>query len=388
MQALPAKSIEQPTDWKKPLPRVLCALHLNPTQKFGTLEEQLVFLSEAFRREGGVFLPLFMSRPDTNDLTPFDHHGVEAFALSMERLRWRSLYQLAWLVKDRQIEIVHWNFTAPLLNPYLWGLTVLRPWVKHFYTDHHSREGPVARTSGWKAALKHLFLKRYAQVWCVSRFVQECADLEYTWRRTQCSMHFVNTERFQPDAAVRAEMRAKYSVAHRFVLTIVAQLMPFKGIDLALRAVSRLPEEAVLWLVGSGTFLEGLRRLADELGLKDRVRFWGVQPHVEPFLQASDVFALPSRWQEAAGLSLLEAQAVGLPAVATRIGGIPEYVEEGRTGLLFAPENVDELTAHLRTLLLDPERRARMGQAARALALERFAPACQLNEWLDFYRQR
>lgn len=382
------KSVNCSAAVKRPLPRVLCALNLNPTQKFGTMEEQLVLQSEAFRREGGVFLPLFMCRPDSNDLTLFDHHGAEAYALSMERMRWRSLRQLSRLVGQRRIEIVHWNFTAPLLNPYVWGLTALRPWVKHFYTDHNSREGSAVRAPGWKASLKRLILKRYSQVWCVSRFIQECGAIEGTWRRTQCSMHFVNTDRFQPDPAARAELREKHGVADRFVITIVAQMMPYKGIDLALRALSRLPESAVLWLVGGGTFLDEFRLLADALQVRDRVCFWGVQRNVEPFMQASDLFALPSRWQEAAGLSLLEAQAVGVPVVATRIGGIPEYVEDGQTGLLFSPENVDELTAHLRTLMLDTERRSRMGQAARELALKRFAPECQVDSWLDFYRER
>ena len=129
-----------------------------------------------------------------------------------------------------------------------------------------------------------------------------------------------------------------------------------------------------------------LQALAASLGLQQRVRFWGLQRHVEPILQASDCLVVPSRWHEAAGLVVLEAQASGLPVVASRIGGIPEYLAEGDSGLLFTPGDVDELAAHLRQLCVDPPRCERMGRAARRLALERFSPESRLPEWLELYR--
>ena len=82
-------------------------------------------------------------------------------------------------------------------------------------------------------------------------------------------------------------------------------------------------------------------------------------------MQAADAFVCPSRWAEAAGLVNIEAQACGLPVLASRIGGIPEYVMDGRTGVLFPPGDAEELAAAVRRLLDDPERFREMGREAR-----------------------
>ena len=112
--------------------------------------------------------------------------------------------------------------------------------------------------------------------------------------------------------------------------------------------------QTTLWIVGTGRQADELRQLAGQLGVQEQVTFWGLQRYVEPFLQASDCFVLPSRWREAAGLVILEAQAAGLPVVCSRLGGIPEYIEENETGFLFASEDVEGLAAKL-TLVANDE---------------------------------
>jgi glycosyltransferase involved in cell wall biosynthesis len=202
-----------------------------------------------------------------------------------------------------------------------------------------------------------------------------------------CCPHFINTERFRPHPERRAELRREENVEDRFVVVLIAQLIRSKGVDLAIRAISELPENIVLWIIGSGPAVGELQELARSLGVVDRVRFWGVQRQVEPFLQAADCFVLPSRWREAAGLVILEAQATGLPVVASRVGGIPEYVDEGRSGLLFAPEDAQQMADHVRRLSADAQLCRRMGQTARGLALAQFSIECRLPEILNLYRQ-
>ena len=109
---------------------------------------------------------------------------------------------------------------------------------------------------------------------------------------------------------------------------------------------------------------------------------------MEPFLQAADAFVCPSRWAEAAGLVNLEAQACGLPVLASRIGGIPEYVADGRTGVLFPPGDAEGLAAAVRRLLDHPHRFRDMGLAARESAVTRFSTAARLEEYLDLYRSQ
>jgi glycosyltransferase involved in cell wall biosynthesis len=114
--------------------------------------------------------------------------------------------------------------------------------------------------------------------------------------------------------------------------------------------------------------------------------FHGPQRHVEPFMQGADCCLCPSLWAEAAGLVNLEAQASGLPVIASDIGGIPEYVSEGKTGFLFPPGDAAELANRVCRLLTDPGLQQRFGRAARQLAEQQFSPAARLAEMVDLYR--
>jgi glycosyltransferase involved in cell wall biosynthesis len=369
------------------LPRVLYVLNVNPADKFGSMEEQIVFLNRAFRAEESDFVPLFTFPPQPGSTDALQAHGVNAYCLDLMRFRLATFGKLWRLLGQERIDIVHWNMTSPLKNPYLWGLTFLRPRVRHFYTDHNSRdEQPYAGPLGWRKAVKRFLLKRYRQVWCVSQYVQDCLAEQDTWSNLRCCRHFINTDRFRPDPVVRATWRGRYGVEDRFVVMVVAQLISAKGVDLALRALVELPDKVVLWIVGTGDRADELKALAGTLGVEDQVTFWGLQRNVEPFLQAADCLVLPSRWREAAGLVVLEAQAAGLPVVASRTGGIPEYVDEGRTGLLFSPEDAAGLAAHLGSLCRDAGLSSRMGAAALSLARERFSVESRLPNFLSFYR--
>jgi glycosyltransferase involved in cell wall biosynthesis len=231
-----------------------------------------------------------------------------------------------------------------------------------------------------------LLLKRYAQTWSVSGFVQDRLQAQGTWANLRVSRHFINTDRFVPRPSVRSDMRRKLGVDDRFVVTVIAQLIPEKGVDVMLQALTQLPAKVVLWIVGTGRQAEELQALARQLGVEQRVTFFGLQRQVEPYLQATDCFVLPSRWQEAAGLVLLEAQATGVPVVASRTGGIPEYVAENRSGFLFEPEDARALARHVRVLCDDALLCRRMGQEARALVIDHFSPTAQLPIWLSLYR--
>ena len=150
--------------------------------------------------------------------------------------------------------------------------------------------------------------------------------------------------------------------------------------------MAHLPPFVKLWVVGGGEQLTPLQNLCQELELTDRVRFFGHQPDVQRFLQAADCFVCPSRWGEAAGLVNLEAQSSGLPAIASRIGGIPEYICEGQTGFLFTPEDDRDLAEKIRLLCDDQELCQTMQRSARKVAVERFSSEVCLDDFLSLYR--
>jgi glycosyltransferase involved in cell wall biosynthesis len=369
-----------------PLPRVLYGLVLDPSKKFGSMEEQIVLLAERFRAEGSLFLPLFICDPDA-DLTQFRQRGIDAHCLELSRFSWSTLRNLGRLLRTRRIDLVHWNFMPPLTNRYVWALSLLAPRVRHWFTDHNSRLLPLPPPpAGAMKFVKRLLLRRYSRAVCVSRYVQECLEAQGVWSNLVCIRHFINTERFQPDAAVRRQLRTTMNADDHFVLLVVGQLIKEKGVDVAVRALAELPSVR-LWVVGEGPEEEALRRLIAELRLEERVQLLGLQRHVQPYLQAADCFVCPSLWGEAAGLVNLEAQSCGTPVIASRIGGIPEYVADDRTGLLFPPGDHQALAHCIRRLVEDAELQRRFVAQARTDALEHFSPQARIPEYLDLYRR-
>ena len=155
------------------------------------------------------------------------------------------------------------------------------------------------------------------------------------------------------------------------LLLWVGRLQPWKGVDVALRALREIPQ-AYLMIVGDGETRADLERLAQELGLAERVRFLGALPRerLPSIYAAADLLLATSFASETFGIGLVEAQACGLPVVASRFGGFPEVIDEGRTGLLVPPRDPTALAAAVRTLLNDPERRRAMADAAPGWAAQ------------------
>ncbi len=153
------------------------------------------------------------------------------------------------------------------------------------------------------------------------------------------------------------------------LLLFVGRLQPWKGVETAIRALPSIPA-ADLLIAGDGEDRERLERIAAELDVQQHVRFLGPLPRSElPALYRSvDLLLAASHASETFGIGPVEAQACGLPVVATRFGGFPEVVDEGRTGLLVPPRDPTALAAAVNTLLNDPARRAAMAAAAPSWA--------------------
>lgn len=179
--------------------------------------------------------------------------------------------------------------------------------------------------------------------------------------------------------------RKECGLKDEFVWCAVGRLERVKKYGALLRAMAGLPETARLMIAGSGAEEVALRALAEELGVAGRVRFLGFQADVRPRLQAADGFVLSSLW-EGLPVSLLEAGACGLPAVATDVAGVREVVADGETGFVAAADDVDSLRrAMLRLMQMRPENRLAMGMDARRRIEERFALESVLDRWEALY---
>jgi phosphatidylinositol alpha-1,6-mannosyltransferase len=186
----------------------------------------------------------------------------------------------------------------------------------------------------------------------------------------------IDTDRFRPDPSARAELRARYRLGDRPVISCVSRLVARKGQDVLIAALARVRRripDAALLLVGDGPYAQRLRELAAVHGVVDHVVFTGsVRWDELPAHHAvGDVFALPCRTRgggldvEGLGIALLEASASGLPVVVGASGGAPETVRPGETGELVDGRDVAALADTLTALLADPSRAHAMGAAGR-----------------------
>ena len=171
------------------------------------------------------------------------------------------------------------------------------------------------------------------------------------------------------------------------VLITLARLIPAKGVQYLLQAISRLGRSfptLKLVICGDGPFKGILLELAEKLGLSSKVIFTGFRTDALSLLQAADMFVLPSL-SEGLPLSILEAMALGKPVVATRVGGIPEVIDHGKTGWLVPPGNAGALAATLQRALSGGAATLMMAQRARQTVLRRFSIDETVNSWRRLY---
>ena len=174
------------------------------------------------------------------------------------------------------------------------------------------------------------------------------------------------------------------------VIGSVAMFRGSKGHPQLLEAFTRVREKrpcASLLLVGDGIRRAWVEQLAREAGLLDSVVFTGFRPDVPALLGTMDCFVLASTRTEGVPQALLQAFATGVPVVASRIGGIPEVVTDGETGLLVESESVPALAAAIERVLDDPDAAARRARAARALVEARFSHESAVERLLQLYRE-
>jgi Glycosyltransferase Family 4 len=205
-------------DRHQPLRRVLYAIDLDPSTKFGSMEEQIFELARAFRDRGGQFIPLFRTPlgPEASALSDAEH--LRAEALDLSRFRLQTLLKIVKLVRQFRIQLVHWNLYARF-NGYVWGLSVLTPGVVHWMTDHISRP-PTLRSEGsrLKSLTRRRLGRRYDKVFGVSDFVVQCLRSQVAAGSLSRCYHVVNTDRFSHDEAERSRLRVTAGAEKHFVL--------------------------------------------------------------------------------------------------------------------------------------------------------------------------
>lgn len=184
----------------------------------------------------------------------------------------------------------------------------------------------------------------------------------------------------------RDQVRADLGLSSQQPLVVtVARLAPQKALDVLLRALARLPERVHLAIVGSGPLESELKALAGELDLGGRVTFLGYRSEPQDVVAAADVFALSSVW-EACSLAAQEAITLGVPVVATRVGGMPELIKDGVSGRLVPRGDAPALAGALEAVLAAPAEAARMAANAATHLEQHFSRTEMLRRLERAYR--
>lgn len=277
-----------------------------------------------------------------------------------------------WALKNGLIEVrpnvvhAHFGRDAAIALPPTTRLGI--PLVASFYGVDATHDAELPE---WKGLIRSVLEEASLLLAEGPHLRQRLIDLGAPPARTRIQPIPIRLERFP--------YRAPGDPSQRSVIFLQAcRFVEKKGVDLSIRALAGLGQEglagnAELWLIGDGPGRTALTRLAEELGLAERIRFLGMRSHEEysDLLRRADIFIHPSRTasngdgEGGAPTALLEAQAVGLPVVASLHADIP-FVVDREAALLAPEEDVKMLSAHVRHLLEHPEewdRRARAGRA-------------------------
>ena len=246
-------------------------------------------------------------------------------------------------------------------------------------------------------------ISRYASVLVTNSDYTAASFVDGDTRARVRTLHsLVDLSRFRPDLLSRHQARLRLRLDPSIpVVGVVAQLTPWKGQDDAIRAVAlarrTLPDLRLL-IVGDAVFTSGATRqdnqayrrhlhdLVAQLSLEASVEFLGERDDVPEILRALDVALVPS-WEEPFGRGVVEAMAMEIPVIATRVGGPPEVIRHGVDGVLLPPCAPQAWARAILELIDDPARCRAMGGRARTAVTTRFGAAAHAVRLLDIYHE-
>jgi len=305
--------------------------------------------------------------------------GIEVFYLSKRRgPDPRMIPQLHRLFCSFRPDVVHTHL-------YVLRYTLLPTLLSRVPARAHTVHNIAQKEVDGIGKLVHRIAFRLASVVPVS-ISQEVADtVRATYGRnihTPLIYNGIPTKQFVSKTARSATPKGK---SHVWIH--IGRFAPQKNHLLLVEAFAlavREHPEMELWLVGDGPLRAAVEAAVTELDLEAKTSFLGLRADVPQLMASSDALVLSSGW-EGLPLTVLEAMAAGKPVVATAVGGVPELVEDGATGILVPPGDAKALAQGLLRLAQDPDLRRRMGRAAQKRAIERFDIARAAREYEALY---
>jgi glycosyltransferase involved in cell wall biosynthesis len=348
-------------------------LFLQGAAAFGAVETYVVDVIRGLRAEGRA---VAIAYPDVPELAPFSAlaaEGVTVIPLDPARVQGpapRVVVELRSLMRRLRPDVVHVTDVWPAAQ-----VAARIAGIRRLFVTHHTPElvtndnlaGRVLRALGWAVRPRVIYTSETDRT-------NDARSL-----RTHVVYYGIDLDRFS-NARPAFEFEGG-------VVGEVARLVPQKGLDVLIRAAPLVLErhaDTHFVVAGEGPARLDLEQQITEAGLEDRFVLTGHRTDVPELLASFDVFVLPSRF-EGLCYAVIEAQAAGLPVVATPVGGVRENVIEGETGILCAVDDPQSLAAGIIALLDRPDEARRMGGAGRRRALDRYARSRMVAETIALY---
>jgi glycosyltransferase involved in cell wall biosynthesis len=358
------------------------ALLIPGLDRIGGAEQQLILLAKGLRRRGWKVSVVALSGTGGDAAAELIAAGIAFLSLGMRKgladpRGWIRFHH--WL-KQQAPDVIHAHLPHAAWLARWSRLAAPIPVLVD--TLHSSSTGTLARCLGyrWSNWLPD-------RVTAVSQAVADThlSASMVTEDKLTVLPNGVDVEAWRPDAAVRIATRRELGFGNEFLWFAAGRLEPVKDYPSLMRAFVQVSDAARLVIAGRGPLQDELARMAQALGLENRVLFLGFQTDIRRWMQAADGFVLASRW-EGLPMGLLEAAACALPAVATDVAGTREVIVDGHTGWLVPARDTAALGEAMKRMMRTPsEERRAIGERARQQVIERFSLEAVLDQWETLY---
>lgn len=345
-------------------------------------EQQALLIARQMARRQWRITVIAMSGSGGEAGASLAQEGIPFFSLQMRKAfldprGWKQLK--AWLRLEKP-DILHAHLPhATWLARWSRFLTPTRVQMD---TLHTSSLGPSTRQLGYRLSRSiptcvTAVSKSVAQAYADANLV----DVD----RLLVLPNAVDTDHWKPRDSKHSPLRQQLGVGDAFLWATVGRLEPVKDYPLMLQALSRLDPSVHLAIAGDGSLRNPLHRLAEHLGIAERVHFLGFLPDPLPLLQSADAFVLASLW-EGLPMAILEAGACSLPIVATDVPGTANVLTHGQNGLLAVLGNLEAMTATMQRMMetAEDERQA-MGARAREEIVQHYRMDLVMEQWHSLY---
>ncbi|HUJ73050.1 MAG TPA: N-acetyl-alpha-D-glucosaminyl L-malate synthase BshA [Verrucomicrobiae bacterium] len=294
--------------------------------------------------------------------------------------------KMAEVSRDHRLDVLHVHYAVPHATAAILARSMLPPeqQPRVVTTLHGTDTTLLGLDPGYGPAIRHALACSDA-VTTVSAFLLQETQRVLAVDRPIDVIHNFFAPR--PPRRTREEIRRELGVRDEAIVFHASNLRPLKRIDLLLETVARIrPSDSFKLVILAGAnfapFTDDVRRF----GLEDRVVVRDKITEIEDYLQIADIGLFTSE-SESFCLSILEAMCFACPSVARHVGGIPEVVEDGKTGLLLSSGDADALARAVESLIKDPIRRSALGCAAQVRARERFSADVIVPRYEALYRR-